>query len=75
MDYTKWITKLQVTIGNHTINAYFYVVNVATTNVVLGVKWLYSIGDHTVNYQVHEMRFKALEGKPILLRGIHTYPH
>ena len=28
-----------------------------------------------MNYQVPEMRFKNLEGKPILLRGMHTYPN
>ena len=48
MDCTKWIPKLQVTLGNHTITDNFYVVNVADTNVVLGVQWLYSLGDHTV---------------------------
>ena len=30
------------------------------------------LGDHIVNYQVPEIRFKNLEGKPILLRG---YPN
>ena len=33
MHYTKWIPKLQVTIGNHTITN-LYVVNVVDTNVV-----------------------------------------
>ena len=40
MDCTKWIPKLQVTLGNHTITDNFYVVNVADTNMVLGVQWL-----------------------------------
>ena len=44
VDCTKWIPKLQVTLGNHTITDNFYVVNVADTNVVLGVQWLYSLG-------------------------------
>ena len=47
----------------------------ADTNVVLGVQWIYSLGEHTVNHQVPEIRFKNLEGKPILLRGMHTYPN
>ena len=38
MDYTKWIPKLQVTIRNNTITNNFYAVNVADTNVVLGVQ-------------------------------------
>ena len=28
-----------------------------------------------MNYQVPKMRFKNLKGKPILLRGMHTYPN
>ena len=56
MDCTKWIPKLQVTLGNHTITDNFYVVNVADTNVVFGVQWFYSLGEHTVNYQVPEIR-------------------
>ena len=47
--------------------------NVDDKNVFLGVQLLYSLGDHTMNYQVPEIRFKNLEGKPILLRGMHTY--
>ena len=44
MDCTKWIPKLQVTIGNHIISDKFYLVNVDDTNVVFGVQWLYSLG-------------------------------
>ena len=36
MDCTKWIPKLQVTLGNHTIIDNFYVANVDDMNVVLG---------------------------------------
>ena len=75
MDCTKWIPKLQVTLGNHTITNNFYVVNVADTNVVFRVQWLYYLGEHTMNYQVLEVRLKNSEGKPILLRGMHTYPN
>ena len=28
-----------------------------------------------MNYQVLEMRFENSEGKPILMRGMHTYPN
>ena len=44
MDCTKWIPKLQVTIGNNILTDNFYVVNVADANVVLGFQWLYSLG-------------------------------
>ena len=75
VDSTKWILKLQVTIGNHTITNKFYVVTVSDTNVVLGIQWLYSLGEHIVNYQVPEIRFKIFDGKPILLRGMEIYPN
>ena len=52
MDCKKWIPKLQVTIGDYTITDTFYVVDVVETNVVFGFQWLFSIGEHTVNYQV-----------------------
>ena len=50
MDCTKWIPKLQATLGNHTITDNFYVVNVADTNVVLGVKWIYYLGENMFMY-------------------------
>ena len=58
MDCTKWMPKLLVTLGNHTITDNFYVVNEDDTNVVLGVQWLYYLGEHIVNYQVPEIRLK-----------------
>ena len=54
MDSTKWIPNLQVTLGNHNITHNFYVVNATDTNVVLGVQWLYFLGEHTVNYKFPE---------------------
>ena len=61
MECTKWIPKLQVIIGNHTITGNFYVVNVDDKNVVLGFQWLYSIGENITKYQIPEMRFKNSE--------------
>ena len=52
MDCTKWIPNLQVTIEEYTVIDGFYVVNVVDTNLVLGVQWLYSIGEHTINYNL-----------------------
>ena len=46
MQCKTWVPKLQVTIGNYTFVDSFYVVGVADTNVVLGVKWLYYIGEY-----------------------------
>ena len=44
MQCNTWVPKLQVTIGNYNFVDIFYVVNVANTNVVLGLKWMYYIG-------------------------------
>ena len=43
MECSRWIPKLRVTIGNYMMTDRFYVVDVADTNVVLGVQCLYSI--------------------------------
>jgi hypothetical protein len=39
-----------VTLGNYTLTNEFYVVDLVDTNVVLGVQWLYSLGDINMNY-------------------------
>ena len=52
----------------------FYVVNVADTNMVLGVQWLYSIGEHSMNYKIPQISFKDAKGKPVVLKGMNTYP-
>ena len=74
MECNRWIPDLQVNIGDYTVKEKFYVVNVADTNMVLGVQWLYSIGDNYVNYHIPQISFKAVEGKPVVLKGINTYP-
>ena len=50
-------------------------VDVADTNLVLGVQWLYSIGDHIANYQIPEMKFQDSKGVLRVVRGQHTYPN
>ena len=49
-------------------------VNVADTNVVLGVQWLYSIGKYTTDYRAMEMEFQGPDVKQVVLRGMKTYP-
>ena len=49
MQCKTWVPKLQVTVGNYNFVDSFYVVDVVDTNVVFGVKWMYSIGEHTLN--------------------------
>ena len=65
---------MHVTIGDWTVTDTFYVVDVANTNVVLGFQWLFSVGEHIVNYQVPEMKFKGSAGKQVVLTGMDTYP-
>jgi hypothetical protein len=52
----------------------FYVVDLADTNIVLGVQWLYSLGDITTNYKVMRMEFRDAEGRRVVLRGMTTEP-
>ena len=49
-------------------------VDVVDTNVVLGVQWLYSIGEHSVNYQIPAMNFQDSIVVLRVVRGQHTYP-
>ena len=74
MESNYWIPKLNVTLGNYHMTDSFYVVNVADTNVVLGVQWLYSIGKYTTDYRAMEMEFQGPDGKMVVLRGMNTYP-
>ena len=74
MECNRWILDLEVDIGGYTVKDNFYVFNVADTNMDLGVQWLYSIGEHSVNYQIPKISFKDAEGKPVVLKGINTYP-
>ena len=74
MDCSKWNPTLQVTIGDHTMTNSCYLVNEYDTNLVLGVQWLYSIGEHKVNYQILEMKFQDSKGALRVVKGKHTYP-
>ena len=75
MQCKTWVPKLQVTVGNYTFVDSFYVVDVADTNVVLGVQWLYYIGENIVNNQIPEMIFQDSKGVLRAVRGKHTYPN
>jgi len=64
------IPKLVVTLGNYTLTDNFYVVDLADTDIVLGVQWLHSLGEITINYQVMEMTFNIENIKRVVLRGM-----
>jgi hypothetical protein len=50
------------------------VVDLADTNVVLGVQWLYSLGDINMNYKIMRMEFRDEEGRRVVLRGMTIDP-
>jgi hypothetical protein len=57
-------------LGNYTLTDDFYGVDLSNTNIVLGVQWLYSLREITMNYQVMEMRFNTTNDKKVVLRGM-----
>jgi hypothetical protein len=70
MTCTQRVLRLDVMLGNYTVTYDFYVVELADTNVVLGVQWLISLGKHSLNYQTMELEFKTVDGKRVVLRGM-----
>ena len=65
---------MYITLGNYNLTDDFFVVEVPDTNVVLGVKWLYSIGKYSTDYKTMEMEFQGTDGRRVVLRGMNTYP-
>jgi hypothetical protein len=70
---TQRIRGLRVTMGNYTLTNDFYVVDLEDTNIVLGIQWIYSLGDINMNYKIMRMEFKDEEGRRFVLRGMTTY--
>lgn len=63
------IPDLPMHLNNFEFKAYFYVVNMGDTDMVLGMKWLHDIGEFTLNFQEMEMRFKV-DRKTHVLKAI-----
>jgi hypothetical protein len=57
LDFTRYVTRMTLNLGNYVLTDEFYVVKISDTNVVLGVQWLYSLGRYSTNYQTMEMEF------------------
>jgi hypothetical protein len=57
------VLDLEVKLGNYTRRDTFYVVDLAHTDLVLGVQWLITLGKIFINYQTLEMAFRDNEGK------------
>ena len=63
------ITGLSLEVNNYAFKAYFYVVPMGDTNIVLGMSWLHNIGQFTLNLKEMDMRFKV-NGKTQILKAI-----
>jgi hypothetical protein len=57
----------EVKLGNYTLTDTFSVVDLSDTDVVLGVQWLYSLGE---NYQTLTMSFIDASGSRVVQRGM-----
>jgi hypothetical protein len=66
------IPNLEVKLDNYTLTDTFYVVELSDTDVVLGVQWLYSLGEIRFNYQTLTMSFRDASGSRVVLRGMST---
>jgi hypothetical protein len=66
------IPDLEVKLGNYTLTDTFYVVDLSNTDAVLGVQWLYSLGEIGFNYQTLTMSFRDANRSRVVLRGMST---
>jgi hypothetical protein len=66
------VLDLEVKLGNYIMRGTFYVVDLADTDVVLGIQWLITMGKITTNYQTLEMGFIDSDRKRVVLRGMST---
>jgi hypothetical protein len=64
------ILDLEVKLCNYTLTDTFYVVDLLDIDVVLGVQWLYSLGEIGFNYQMLTMSFRDASGSRVVLRGM-----
>jgi hypothetical protein len=48
----------------------FYVMDLPDTIVILGVRWLSTLGPITTNYKTMEMSFNGENGKKVTLKGM-----
>ncbi|XP_057857449.2 uncharacterized protein LOC131066653 [Cryptomeria japonica] len=66
---TKKIPNMSMQLGNYKVKDDFYVVNIGDTDVVLGIQWLCSLGEISLNLQTMELKFHS-NGKKVVLRGM-----
>jgi hypothetical protein len=70
MTFLDMIPDLEVKLGTYTLTDTFYVVDLSDTDEILGVQWLYSLGEIGFNYQMLTMRFRDTSGSRVVLTGM-----
>lgn len=66
---TKKISNMTMQLGNYEVKDDFYVVSIGDTDAVLGIQWLRSLREISINLQTMELKFQS-DGKRIVLRGM-----
>jgi hypothetical protein len=72
MTYLDMIPNLEFKLGNYTLTNTLYVVELSYNDALLGVQWLYSLGEIGFNYQTLTMRFRDASGSRVVMRGMST---
>jgi len=54
---TRYVPSLTIVMGNYSMTEHFFGVDVPDTNVVMGVQWLYSLGQVTTDWRKPGMEF------------------
>lgn len=66
---THKVPQLSITVGNYTVTDDFYVVDLANSNVILGIQWLITLDKYSQSFKHMEFSFKT-NGKKVILRGM-----
>jgi hypothetical protein len=70
MTFLDMVPDLEVKLDNYTLTDTFYVLDLSDTDVVLGVQWLYSLGEIGFNYQTLNMSFRDISESRVVLRDM-----
>lgn len=74
MSCTRRIQQLPITLGNYIVIDDFYVVDLGDTNAILGIQWLHSLGKYSQNFQIMELKLRAIDGRRVVFRGMTIGP-
>ncbi|XP_057855150.1 uncharacterized protein LOC131064868 [Cryptomeria japonica] len=66
---THKVPKLSIILGNYTVTDDFYVIDLADTNVVLGIQCMEILDEYTQSFKRLEFSFK-IDDKKVVLRGM-----